>query len=244
MLGLHSCKTRENLVYFQHSDQSDTTKHSNFTFIFKPGDIVSINVSSIDAEAVKPFNTDYGLKAGPDGYTTGNAARDGYLLDASGAINFPVLGAVKLGGLSRNDAIDTLVNRLKVYVDDPIVNLRVTNFKVTVLGSVSHPGTFTVPNERITIFEAFGLSEDLKITGKRQNVVVIRENNGIKKEIRLDLTSQEVFNSPAYYLQQNDIVYVEPNPAERYSSSFFKTSSSVILSAVSIMFTSYAIFIK
>lgn len=243
MSNIYSCKMHDKLVYFNNKTNADTLQASS-NFTFKSGDIISIHVSSLDMEAVKPFNADFGIKASPDGYTSGNAAREGFLINNNGEINFPVLGKLKIGSLSREDAENLLINRLKEYVDDPIVNIRVLNFKVSVLGSVTHPGTFTVPNERISIFEALGLAGDLKITGVRKNVTIIREENGIKRELVLDLTSASVFTSSGYYLQQNDIVYVEPNGSERFSSSLFKSTGTLIFSVLSVIVSTYLLIVS
>lgn len=237
-----SCKLREKLVYFNQSSEKDSIQ-STYHFKFKPGDIVNIKVSSLDMDAVKPFNVDYGIRASPDGYTTGSSAREGFLIDESGTINFPVLGKVKIGGLNRDEAEEILTTRLKEFIDQPILNIHVMNFKISVLGSVGQPGTFTVPNERITVFEALGLAGDLKITGNRKNVVVIREKEGKKTQINLDLTSTAIFNSEAYYLEQNDIVYAEPNKAERYTSTLFKSTGGLLFSILSVILTTYLLII-
>lgn len=215
----------------------DSTKVNSFKFRFKKGDIIAINVSSIDAETAKPFNLEQTTRNTSEGYQSGFSVRDGYLIDDNGEINFPVIGKIKLVDLDRIDANNLMVSLLKEYIKEPIVNIRLSNFKITVLGSVTHAGTFNIPNERVTIFEALGLANDLKITGVRKNVLVVRDENGVKKEIRLDITSKQVYSSEAYYLEQNDIVYVEPNLNERFSSTIFKSSGIIIVSIGSIFLT-------
>lgn len=242
-----SCKTRQKLVYFNSNTKTDTSQiiqASTFDFKFKTDDIVSIQVSGTDPELLKPFMMNSSQGNNQDGYETGNASKDGYLIDQNGEINFPVIGKIKIGGLSRIQAIDLMTLKLKEYVNDPIVNLRVTNFKITVLGSVQHPGTFMIPNERITILEALGLCEDTKITGVRKNVLIVRETQNVKQEIRLDLTSKDIFSSPAYYLQQNDVVYVEPNNLERFSSTILKSSTGVVVSSVTVVLTALNIILN
>ena len=118
-----------------------------------------------------------------------------------------------------------------------MVNVQILNYKVTVLGDVLRPGTFKIPNERITILEAIGLAGDLNITGNRKNVKIVRDENGKKSEYLLDLTSSSIFYSPAYYLQQNDVVYVEPNTAARNNSTVWKTSGSIFISTVALVIT-------
>ncbi|TNE55625.1 MAG: polysaccharide export protein [Bacteroidetes bacterium] len=242
---LPACKTREKLVYFQHGDLPDSTEQKiPFEFRYKPNDIVSINISSSNPELVKPFNANLLPSNYPDGYTSGNASRDGYLIDEQGEIQFPVIGSIKIGGLSRTEAIEVMTKKLKEYVDDPIVNMRVTNFKVTILGSVNQPGTFNIPNERISLLEALGLAKDTKITGIRKNVLIIRDEDGQKKEYRIDLTSREFYKSQVYYLEQNDVVYVEPNKKERFGSTVFKSSTGIFVSSVTVVLTALNIILN
>ena len=153
----------------------------------------------------------------------------------------PIIGAVKIGGLTRDSAISVIRNVLLEHLESPHVSIRILNFKVTVLGEVNNPGTFAVPNERINIIEAIGVAKDLKITGKRKNVVVIRNENGQNKEYRVDLTSKTLFQSPVYMLKQNDIVYVEPNFKARYDASILRTTGGVILSATSLIITTFVV---
>lgn len=243
--GTFSCKTRQKLVYFHEAKSQDTIyPGAAMNFCFKPNDIVSIVVSGAEPDLVKPFNLNISGPVSQEGYELGSSSRDGYLIDQNGEINFPVIGKIKIAGLNRAQAIDLMTSKIKVYVNDPIVNMRVTNFKITVLGSVQRPGTYNIPNERITILEALGLSQDTKITGLRNNVLVIRENEGKKQEFRIDLTSKETYNSPAYYLQQNDVVYVEPNRSERLGSTVYRTSTSIALSSVTIILTALNIMLS
>ncbi|MBI2258342.1 MAG: polysaccharide biosynthesis/export family protein [Flavobacteriia bacterium] len=233
----NSCKLKKNYVYLSDNYSVSNEKTARFNITLSKGDILSISVNSIDIDAIKPFNLQIGERATPDGYTTGNAARDGYLIDEEGNINFPVIGRINLVNLSREEAIKLLTKKISDYVKDPIVNLRIINFKISVLGTVAHPGTFTIPNEKISIFEALGLAGDTKITGKRKNVKVIRAIGEEKKEILLDLTSKNIFESEAYYLKQNDIVYVEPNNAELFSGNLFRQTGSTIIAGMTLLLT-------
>ena len=166
-----------------------------------------------------------------------------YLVDLNGFIEFPVLGNIKLGGLTRSQATQLLKTKLTDYIKDPIVNIRLANFTVTVLGEVNNPGTFTVEDERISLIEAIGLAGDLTIYGKRENVFLIREDNGVKRFTKFDLTSIKVVNSPNYYLTQNDVIYIEPNKAKIRSSSY-NQNNVIIISAVATLATIIAILIK
>lgn len=244
-----SCKTREKLVYFQDGvSTSDSTQVNteNYTPTFKKDDLLSIVVTGDDPETAVPFNLPVVLNSGVSnsGYSTGNPERMGYLIDENGAVNMPFLGSIKLSGLSRSEAIALIEERLSVYVNHPIVNIQILNYKITVLGDVAQPGTFKVPNERITLLEAVGLAGDLKITGNRKNVMVIRDTDGVKQEYRIDLTSSSIFNSPVYYLEQNDMVYVEPNGTARSRSSLFVVSSGIFISLTSLIITTLSIITK
>jgi polysaccharide export outer membrane protein len=249
LTSMTSCKTHEKLVYFQDGvSANDSSKVSTGNYIptFKKDDLLSIVVTGDDPETAIPFNLPTVLTSGVSnsGYTTGNPERMGYLIDKNGAVNMPFLGAVKLSGLSREEAIALIEKQLSVYVNHPIVNIQILNYKITVLGDVARPGTFKVPNERITLLEAVGLAGDLKITGNRKNVLVIRDTDGVKEEFRIDLTSAALFSSPVYYLEQNDMVYVEPNGTARSRSSLFVVSSSIFISLTSLIITTVSIITK
>ena len=139
--------------------------------------------------------------------------------------------------MSRVKAIEFIKNKLAPdYIKSPNVNIRISNYSITVLGDVNRPGTFTIPNERITILEAIGLAGDIKITGKRNNIKVFREVDGKKIEYSLDLRSNDIFTSPVYYLQQNDLIYVEPNRAASQDAAFNR-NTGLIVSVVSILIT-------
>ena len=146
-------------------------------------------------------------------------------------------GKVKIEGLSTKEITNNLTNVLSDYIVKPIVNIRLTNFKVTVLGEVKNPGTFSVPNERMTIVEALGVAGDLTMQGKRKNVILVREEEGKRKFIPIDLTSKKLFASPYYYLAQNDVIYVESNKA-KINSSVIGANTSIIFSSISTLMVS------
>lgn len=232
-----SCTNKKNLVYFQGSIDGNSTS-INYSPTLKSDDVVSINVISIDESAAKPFNLPLSNSSQNNGgYTQGVPSPPGYLIDAEGNIDFPVIGRVKLAGLSRHAAIELLKAELKPYLNNPTIIMRILNYKVTVLGEVKNPGTFTIPNERITLLEAIGIAGDLNITGKRKNVLVIRDEGGKKTETRIDLTSKSIFSSPFYYLQQNDVVYVEPNRAKINSSAINTANTGLVISVISLLVT-------
>ncbi len=246
---LTACKTREKLIYFQDGVSGNDTSGVNtstYTPTLKKDDLLSIIVTGDDPETAIPFNLPVptGVAAGVSGYTTGNSERLGYLIDETGAVNMPFLGEIQLSGLSRSEATSLIEERLLIYVNNPIVNIQILNYKVTILGDVNRPGTFKIPNERITLLEAVGLAGDLNITGNRKNVLVIRDTDGVKTEYRIDLTTSALFSSPVYYLEQNDMVYVEPNGNARSKSSLLVTSSGILISLTALILTTISIITK
>lgn len=243
-----SCVSRKKINYFQNASSNDSTAvvsaNYNYTPVFKPDDFLSIDVTAIDIEAVKPFILDPSqINSQVPAYNNGIAARSGYLIDNNGDIDFPLLGKIHLAGLNRNEATEIIKKRLSEYISNPVVNIRIQNFKVTVLGDVRNPGSFNIPNERITLIEALGIAGDLNISGVRKNILVIRDNNGVKTEHRVDLTSKKVFSSPVYYLSQNDVVYVEPNRAKR-NSSLVSATAGIFISVTSLILTTVNLLTK
>jgi polysaccharide export outer membrane protein len=240
-----SCASRKNIAYFQDEPlEADLSMSTPEQLIYKTDDLLTINVSAFVQETVAPFNLTVASSnnMGNASGIQGNLQLQTYLIDYNGNIEFPVLGTIKVAGLTRTELSEYLTKRISEYANDPIVNVRLTNFTVTVLGEVSRPGTFTIQDERVTLIEALGLASDLTIYGKRQNVRLIREIDGKKKFAEIDLTSINSVNSPVYYLQQNDVIYVEPNRA-RVRSSSYNQNNGVIISAVGTLATIVAIFL-
>jgi polysaccharide export outer membrane protein len=240
ILFFTACTSRKNLAYFQGNVANQNSNEVQNNLIFKTHDLLSIVVMGLNPESVAPFNLpDFHAytTSGVGGYSQGSPTPPGYLIDAEGNVDFPVIGKLHFAGLTRSAAIELLKSKLSEYINKPSVIIRILNFKVTVLGEVKNPGTFTIPNERVTILEALGIAGDLLITGVRKNVLVIRDLGGVKSETRVDLTSTEVFNSPVYFLQQNDIVYVEPNKARVNSSVVNASNISISISILSLMVT-------
>lgn len=229
------CVSKKEIVYLQ-KDTVDAKNISNdYQLHFKPDDLLQIVVSSENLESVLPFNLPVVAIQSTVGTAFGQPQQQSYLVDKYGFIEFPVLGPLKVGGLTRVEVINLLKDKLDPsYVKDPIINIFISNFKVTVQGDVQRPGTFTIPNERLSIFDALGLAGDLNISGNRKNVLVIREENGTKNEYRLNLISKKTLTSPAYYLQQNDVVYVEPNYAKVQDAAYTR-STGLFISLASVL---------
>lgn len=229
------------MVYFQPSvSGSDSIIQHAYAPVYHSNDLLSVTVASMDAESVKPFNMSIVAYTSEDGRATNVPMQQGYFVDTAGYIDFPVLGKLKVGGLTRMQAVQLIRQKLTPYVIDPLVIVKILNYKITVLGDVKNPGTFPIPSERVTLPEALGMAGDMNVTGVRNNVLIIRDIDGVKTEIRVDLTSKETYNSPGYYLRQNDVVYIEPNRAKR-NSSVTGTTAGIFISVASLLLTTIAI---
>jgi polysaccharide export outer membrane protein len=230
---ISSCASRKEVVYFQDTGNFETlVNKNNFVSKFKVDDLVSIYVSSLNPEASAPFNLYRGSTEG--GF---RPEQVDYLVDQAGEIDFPVLGKLKIEGLSPEELRLLLRNKLSDFLKDPIINIRLRNFTITILGEVARPGTYPVNGEQITILEALGFAGDLTIRGVRENVLVIRDFNGTKVYTRVDLTSKRMVDSPVFYLTQNDVVYVEPNKSGITASSLDQRVS-IAVSIASVLITS------
>ncbi|OSY88129.1 sugar transporter [Tenacibaculum holothuriorum] len=226
-----SCVSKKEVVYFQDENKKHSLIENSFKTTIKPNDLLQITVSALDIEAAKPFNLPAATFATTTNSVVGTPQQQSYLVDSEGFIEFPLLGKLKVGGFTRQEIIKLLNNKLSPdYIKNPTINIRISNFSITVLGDVKTPGRFIIPNERITILEAIGLAGDLNISGVR-TVQVKREENNQIITYKLDLKSNSIFTSPAYYLQQNDVVYVEPNKARSQSASFNQNSGLFISAA-------------
>jgi len=234
-LGLFtSCASRKEMVYFQPDSTVLNTSYELNAPKLQPGDVLAISVTADDVRATVPFNQVNSYQG--SNLNNNNPFIPTYAIDINGNIDFPKLGKVHLAGKTRTQAMDFLRNKVSEFIFDPGISMEVRNFRVTVLGEVKNPGTFTINNDRITILEALGMAGDLTINGVRKNALVIREQDGKKTEYRLDLTKRESLNSPAYYLTQNDVVYIEPNGAKVQSSKYTQ-NTSVFVSVASLLIT-------
>lgn len=213
------------VAYLQNSDLVDL---SNSEYLYDarimPKDLLTITVSTVNREASEPYNLMVRptLNVTSNSVSTSGGSLQPYLVDNEGNIDFPVLGTLKVGGLTKRECEQMIHDKLLRFmneVENPIVTVRMSNYKISVLGEVARPGMFTVGNEKINIFEALAQAGDLTIYGQRDKVKLIRENAQGRKEIhKLNLNDTEIINSPYYYLQQNDIIYVEPNKVKAGNS--------------------------
>ena len=203
-----------------------------------PKDLLTITVNTTDPEAAAPFNLTVQTPANVSRSTslTSQATLQQYLVSNEGTIEFPVLGLLHISGLTKSEAENLICEKLGDYLKEtPIVTVRMTNYKISVLGEVANPGMFTINNEKVNIFEALALAGDLTIWGMRDNVKLIRENaDGKRHIITLNLNKSNILTSPYYYLQQNDIIYVTPNKVKAMNSEVGQ-STSLLISGTSIL---------
>ncbi len=232
-----SCASSKDAVYF--NDFSDTLIINSAPALqqtINSNDILSITVGSLNPEATIIFNNSNSVSVSSATGTNNITPSTGYLVDQDGYIQFPLLGKIKAAGLTKKELTEFLRNTLveKKLLVDPVVAVRFLNFRITVLGEVSRPMVVAVPNEKISILEAIGVAGDLTIYARRDNILLIREENGQKILKRINLNSGDIFKSPYYYLKSNDIVYAEPNKSKIYSTSKSRQVLPVILSALSL----------
>ncbi len=233
-----SCVNTRKTSYFNDiQDGVLKTKYEAPLPVIHKNDLLSIYVSSLNAEATMIFNAPSlptTTSASANGTTSQNV---GYLVNEEGKIQFPVLGKLQAAGLTVKEFTDNIADSLtqKKLLVDPLVTVRFLNFRVTVIGEVGKPTVITVPNEKISLLEAIGLAGDLTIYGKRENVLLIREEEGKKIIHRIDLNSPEVLTSAFYYLKSNDVIYVEPNRNKIASVSNFRQLLPAFIAALSVM---------
>ena len=234
---LTSCADTRKFTYLNNiEDGVIPSSVVNLEPIIQKSDILSITVSSLNPEASIIFNAPNLSTSSSSAAGAGNIApSSGYLVNQDGYIEFPVLGNILAAGVTKQRLKEEIARQLvdKKLLIDPIVNIRYLNFRVTVLGEVLRPTVVTVPNEKISIFEAIGLAGDLTIYAKRDNVLLIREEKGNKIIKRLNLNTSEILTSPYYYLKSNDIVYAEPNSAKVSSTNATRQYLPIVLSGLS-----------
>ena len=239
-----SCVDQKKYVYFQkNAGQSDTISVAQaYVPQIQPGDILAIPISSLNPAAssffnpfssgTTPDNSAPNSAPNPGAISASTPSATGYLVDAAGMIEMPILGGVKVGGLTTSAARDTIKRRLKTYLYEPTVNVRFLNYKISVMGEVTHPAVYVIPNERVSIPEAISMAGDLTPFAKHENLLVIRDNNGKKEFGRVDLNSRDIFTSPYYYLHSGDIVYVEQTKTKAQQNDPTLRILPVILSAI------------
>lgn len=247
---LSSCATVKDIAYFQNkvvNQPEKIDKHAGI--VIQPKDMLSIVVSSRNPELVTMFNLPVvSYQAGSEIVAGGGAQRIlGYVVDNAGCIDFPVLGPLEVAGMTRWELAEMIKTKLIKggLLTDAVVTVEFMNFKVSVLGEVNAPGTYTIEGDKVTVLQAISLARDLTIFGMRENVSVIRERDGERTIYQINLCDVNLFKSPAYYLQQNDIIYVEPNKEKARQSttddktlrmtSIFVSGGSLVVSVATLV---------
>lgn len=233
---LFACGSTKQVAYFNNQAEGvydNKTPVLQHTII--PNDLLSITVSSLNPEASQIFNNTGTSSSPSSGTNVRNSV--GYLVEMDGGIQFPLLGKIQAAGLTKSELSEFLRKTLedKKFLIDPIVVINFLNFRVTVLGEVTHPMVVTVPNEKISLLEAIGMAGDLTLFARRDNVLLIREEKGKRLLKRINLNTGDIFNSPYYYLKSNDIVYAEPNKSKVFNSSGIREFLPLSLSFLSVL---------
>ncbi len=227
---LSSCLSQKQIAYFQAKNDTSMAIPYDTSFIatIHANDILNIFVTSINIEASKYFN----FASVPEAVLSSSPGPNGYIVDAYGFVRLPLIGDVKVVGLTTRQANDTITRLMGKYLENPTVKLNIQNFKVTILGEVVHPGVYYNATEKMTITEALAVASDLPLYGRRDNIMVIREEKGKKMIGTIDLTSRTAFSSPYYYLHSNDIIYVEPMKLKKFGAEYAYKAFPILISAV------------
>ena len=233
-----SCVQVKDISYFQQTDQGRTVLNSaTYDAQIKPKDLLSITVVSSEPAASRRYNLIMPQVDATMSFIQSQPTLQNYLVDNDGNINFPSLGTLKVKGLSTKELEGLIEKQLKPFFTEelPVITVRIMNYSVNVLGEVQRPGMFATTNGRMTIFEGLAMAGDMTIYGRRDNVKVLRENeNGEKVIYTLNLNDKKLFDSPAFFLEQNDVVYVEPNQT-RANSSKYGAAENYRISTISVL---------
>lgn len=223
LILLTSCSSKKDIIYFKDIDSNHKDKNVYLAGQIQPNDILSIIISSSSPELAKIYNLNQDQNQNSTDFP-------GYLVNLDGNVNLPILGRIAVKGLSHEELEFLLIKKLKEenHLAEPIVTIRLMNAKFTVLGEVTKPGTYTFSEQNISILQALGYAGDLTINGKRDNVLIIREENNAKTYITIDMTSKQWFGSPHYYIKPNDVIYVNPNGTKVKAAGYIGNLGSFI----------------
>ena len=230
-----SCASRKEVIYFQDADLLDQQAlPPAFEPVIERNDILYITVSSLNEELTLPFKRNVGME---NMNMANNLELQGYLVTSDGVINFPVLGEIPVQGKTRKEVKQQLEQQLRNYITDAEVDVRIINFKVSVMGEVKMPGLYTIRDERVTLPQALALAGDLTRDGNRKKIRIVREQDGKQLVGNIDLTASGIFSSPFFFLKQNDLIYVEPNTRGVKKSGLIE-NVPVLLSLVTVILSS------
>lgn len=221
--SLTSCLTNKKLVYFSNlRDSSFVATYKEFAPKIQKGDILFVAISSLDQKSSVLFSGVNSISVSPTGQNQGGGPGlpvSGLLVENDGYIVLPKIGRIKAEGKSKSDLTVEIQDLLLPYLKEPVVNIRFVNYRVTVLGEVAHPAMYATTNERMSILEAIGMSGDFTPLGNRSNILLLRDSSNVTISRRLNINDRSLLNSPYYYLQSNDVLYIEPINQKGYSTS-------------------------
>ena len=237
---LPSCVSQKKITYFQNENLANDGQVTEISKAYiakiQAGDIISVAVSSLSPEASAMFNPYQTMVIGQTQVLNNTIPQvPGYLVNEDGYIILPIIGKIQLIGLTTKESTELITKLLEKYLQQPTVNIRILNFKISVLGEVTRPSVYTISNEKITLPEAISLAGDLTIFGKRKNILLIREADGKREFARIDLTQRDLFNSPYYYLRANDVIYVEPGRGKVTSSERAVQLAPILISGLTLL---------
>lgn len=251
-----SCQTQKDIVYLQNIEKvANEVSVKNFQPTIQPDDQLLIYVTAKDMSVVAPFNQSVAPNSRESiiAYSqpssnipsAGQTSVSGvsYTVYPRGYIDFPVIGKIETNGKTIENLKEELTSRLKKYIIEPTVSVRYGNYRVTILGEVNRPGEYMIPNGKATLLSALGLAGDLTIYGKRDNVLIVREQDGVRTQTYINLSDANFINSPYYHLRQNDVIYVTPNNTKK-NSAVFGPQTGIYISVASIIVTILALVIK
>ena len=237
------CGSSKKIVYFQDVSNKEIMQKVDFQDAkIQKDDLLKIVVSASDKDVIQPYNLTLGDISNYGGSSENSTI--GYLVNNTGEINFPILGRLKVEGMTRTELENYLTTEIGKDVKNPIVSVTFKNFKITVLGEVRTPGTYTVNSEKISILQALGMAGDLNITGKRDQIVLLRDVNDQQQAIMIDLKSKELLESPYFYLQQNDVLYIPPSKTKIKQGRTNTGLWAVCISSVSVLTTIIALILR
>ena len=243
-----SCSTKQNIIYFkdiQNNKSADLENSALFTEpIIQPDDNLSISIFTLNLQTGSIINQAAASPIlGGNANSTISQQVTGFVVDKNGEVELALAGKIKVAGLTTYQAREVIREKVTKYYNQPNVQVRFANFKVSVLGEVNSPSTYNMPNEKVSIMDALSLAGDLTVYGRRDNVLIVRDNNGKKQYGHVDLNSSEIFSSPFFYLKQNDLVYVEPTKAKNVANNAARVQTiGIITSVLSVLILSVSVF--
>lgn len=236
LTGLTNCTTSKKIIYFQNLDDAELKPlNTAYEAVIKKDDRLTIVVSGPDKMVCAPYNLTLNeMNSAGSLSSNGNPENVtlGYLVDSEGNIDFPILGKIHVEGMTRNELVNYLTQEIGKDIKEPIVYVSFRNYKITILGEVKNPGTYTIESEKINILQALGYAGDLNLTAQRENILLLREVDGVLTHHRIDLKDKEILQSPYFYLQQNDVIYVLPSATRVATATTAVSIWSVVLSSI------------